>query len=248
VLDVFGCTVYDPYERALYLSAYPYIRCAGSDPYFPAMAALAAVAAVAFVAGLPLAVFAMLYRARHRLADSEVATRLGFAFSIYRPGAYMWEVTVTLRRLLLALIVAAVPFTAPLLTVIFVVVILQTAAILTHAFMPFKTRMENALELGAIYVLLLSFVGAFAASVNNASWFLYLIVVLHVAVVGLFALAISVLLAGAWFGQPAWMRVLLNPPAPRSFRDPVEDGESAKQSGLQEMLLSHSDKPEETGQ
>eukprot|EP00698_Gefionella_okellyi_P002556 TRINITY_DN12397_c0_g1_i1.p2 TRINITY_DN12397_c0_g1~~TRINITY_DN12397_c0_g1_i1.p2 ORF type:complete len:156 (-),score=29.31 TRINITY_DN12397_c0_g1_i1:49-516(-) len=78
----------------------------------------------------------------------------------------MWEAVLTLRRLLLAMLIAVIPFTAIPLTVMLIVFVLLLSVLIQHSAMPFNSRLENRLELLSLYVLLGSYVAAFTAQAS----------------------------------------------------------------------------------
>ena len=72
-------------------------------------AIFALVVGVVYIAGLPLVVFVMLFRRRHKLygdaSDPFVATtpaNFGFLYLSYGPNAWFWEVEELVRKLLLS--------------------------------------------------------------------------------------------------------------------------------------------------
>ena len=76
---------------------------------------------VVYIIGLPLTVFVILFRRRHKLfgdpADPFVATArstYGFLYEAYGPSAWWWEVEELVRKLLLSAVVVLVESGSPL--------------------------------------------------------------------------------------------------------------------------------------
>ena len=76
---------------------------------------------ILYVVGLPLGVFVVLYRRRHKLfgsaSDPFVATtksKYGFLYEVYGPDAWWWEVEELVRKLLLSAVVVLIEPGSPL--------------------------------------------------------------------------------------------------------------------------------------
>ena len=84
--------------------------------------ALYAVAVgVVYVAGLPITVFALLFRRRRTLfgdandaAVSSTRSTYGFLYEVYGPSAWWWEVEELIRKLLLSAVVVLIEPGSPL--------------------------------------------------------------------------------------------------------------------------------------
>lgn len=162
MLDLFGCTVYDTGENQTYLNLYPYLACDVAQEYGRALP-LVLVGVLLWVIGIPVLQFVLLSRYRTQLDDPQIAAMIGFVYQSYRTPSYWWEAVNVVRRVILAALLAIVPFTRPEVAVLLVLGVLQLCIILQHAFHPFHTKLENRLELASLYVLLISFVGAYVA-------------------------------------------------------------------------------------
>ena len=60
-------------------------------------------------AGLPLAIFYILFTHRHRLKDPKVVESWGFLYETFGTRAYLWEVEELMRKLWLTAIVVLMP-------------------------------------------------------------------------------------------------------------------------------------------
>ena len=81
----------------------------------------ALIVGIVYIAGLPIAVFATLFRRRHKLFgdpnDPFVASTMssyGFLYTIYGPNAWWWEVEELVRKLLLSAVVVLISPGSPL--------------------------------------------------------------------------------------------------------------------------------------
>jgi hypothetical protein len=162
VLDLFGCTVYDSGTGKFYLNILPFIACEATQP-FTVMIGLGAAGFVLYVVGIPALVMTLLVRNRGMLEDPRMATALGFLYASYQPRCFYWETVNITRRAVLALVLAFVPFNSPQVSVLVVLAVLQICIVLQQTYAPFVTKLENRLELASLYVLLISFIGAFVA-------------------------------------------------------------------------------------
>jgi hypothetical protein len=187
-LSGISCTLSDDH-----LNMYPWVQCSGSDPVFSVVAAISGVCLVMYTVGFPLVSAILLIRRRDQLDDSDVQRQLGFLFGGYRRGAYYWEFVVILRRLILALALTLVPFTADQIAVVVILVTLVSSVALQHTMSPFATVLENRLELVSLYGLLFSFLGIYVAenSVGTNVPMLWLTVMV-VVIVAVTAVAVLV--------------------------------------------------------
>jgi len=204
MLSVFGCTLHDDGDGQTYLNAYPWIACSttsttASSP-FSALLAIGLIGLFVYVIGIPLTSAVLLYRSRHELDSQQTIARYGFLYACYREGTQYWEAVFSLRRLLLSVVLVSVPFSSPQTAVLLVFAILQVAIVLQHVFAPFKTRLENILELCSLYVLMGSFLAAYVARESSLTdnydptALLYFVMILNI----LFALLLAIVVLAVY--------------------------------------------------
>ncbi|RYE99029.1 MAG: hypothetical protein EOO41_01640, partial [Methanobacteriota archaeon] len=122
-------------------------------PRHVAVVISAACALVLFGVGIPILIVTLLHRRRHKLDKEDVASRFGFLYTGYdvQRGMYWWEALVLMRKAAIVLLGSVISdsylstFTAILVTFI--------AFCLHTAFQPYRTRLFNLLEGGALVAL-----------------------------------------------------------------------------------------------
>ena len=118
--------------------------------------------ALLYIVGIPLQVFAQLYRYRGKLEDQSVKVRFMFLFHNYRPGLYWYECVNMLRKI--GLVTALVLLQEDLGTQVFALSVLSMTYLTLHAYIkPYTSQTLNELETGALFVtaLTLSMCGFF---------------------------------------------------------------------------------------
>eukprot|EP00698_Gefionella_okellyi_P013517 TRINITY_DN3707_c0_g1_i1.p1 TRINITY_DN3707_c0_g1~~TRINITY_DN3707_c0_g1_i1.p1 ORF type:complete len:716 (+),score=169.37 TRINITY_DN3707_c0_g1_i1:918-3065(+) len=187
VMTVFGCTA-PSFEGVLYVNRQPWIACIPSQAPYNVMLAMAVVGMLLYVVGIPVLIVLMLVKTKRDHGHESIKAMLGFVSGCYGPKYFWWEGLILVRRVLLALSVVVMPFEDPSLVALAVMVVLQVAILLQHLATPYRTRIENRLELASLYVLYVSFITAFVmrAGVDNNvlhtyNWLLDVIIALNVA-------------------------------------------------------------------
>ena len=222
LLDMFGCTVADSNQMA-YLNLYPWLACDWSSGTYRLLFSLSVLFTAVYVVGTPVLCLGLVYKNRRDLEEPNVATMLGFIYQSYRSECYYWELINVLRRVLLAALLAVVPFTHPEYSVLLVLAALQLSLILQHAYAPFHSKLENRLELASLYVLLISFVGAYVAQQGgltgsfDPTGLLYAMIIINAFTIGLVLLVGSVFVVMA-MGK-AVARHYINAPAVKRLGD-----------------------------
>ena len=111
--------------------------------------------ALLYIVGIPLQVFAQLYRHRGNLEDQSVKVRFMFLFHNYRPGLYWYECINMLRKI--GLVTALVLLQESLGTQVFALSVLSMTYLTLHAYIkPYTSQTLNELETGALFVTALT--------------------------------------------------------------------------------------------
>ena len=225
MLSAFGCTLHDDGDGQTYLNVHPWVACSRSSlssslgyPY-SAMLAIGLIGFFAYVFGIPVMSAMLLYRSRHDLGSAQAIVRYGYLYACYRQETRFWEAIFTLRRLLLSVVLVAVPFSSPQTAVLLVFAILQVAIVLQHVFAPFKTRLENVLELCSLYVLLGSFLAAYAARESSLTdnydptGLLYVVLIVNIIFALILAFIALAVYAAFAMSKLSLLRKYVNVPA-----------------------------------
>jgi hypothetical protein len=108
-----------------------------------------------YIVGIPLQVFAQLYRYRGNLEDQSVKVRFMFLFHNYRQGLYWYECINMLRKI--GLVAALVLLQEDLGTQVFALSVLSMTYLTLHAYIkPYTSQTLNELETGALFVTALT--------------------------------------------------------------------------------------------
>ena len=108
-----------------------------------------------YIVGIPLQVFAQLYRYRGNLEDRSVKVRFMFLFHNYREGLYWYECINMLRKI--GLVTALVLLQEDLGTQVFALSVLSMTYLTLHAYIkPYTSQTLNELETGALFVTALT--------------------------------------------------------------------------------------------
>eukprot|EP00026_Physarum_polycephalum_P011298 Phypoly_transcript_11506.p1 GENE.Phypoly_transcript_11506~~Phypoly_transcript_11506.p1 ORF type:complete len:355 (+),score=36.67 Phypoly_transcript_11506:88-1152(+) len=147
ILQMFGCTSEDKLTNTHYLIAYPWIAC--THRHWDKYLVFAVFGFLFEVIGLPLFLWT-----RMRMRDREEIKQVYASFyNVYTPKRYYWEFVVIARRFGLAVIVAIVPYTSPLMLVGFVLLVLAYMMLQTRA-NPYVRPIDNILDFVSHFVLL----------------------------------------------------------------------------------------------
>ncbi len=140
VLEVFACTKQN--DGTLTLDAKPSIRCY-EDTEHTDVVGMASIFIFLYVIGIPVTIFACLFRYRHRL--STVRKSLGFLFQRYEEQYYFWEVVILIRKLALVC-VSLFLISDPLQGAIFSLGVLLLSLVFQSAAAPFLFEHNDVLE------------------------------------------------------------------------------------------------------
>jgi hypothetical protein len=163
----FGCTV--QLGDAWMMSQLPYIPCDLRDARYVVLFGAGLAGVLVYGAGIPAVLGGLLYRRRGKLTRPTTERMLGFAFQTYRPSVFWWELVFVARRVLIAVILAVVPFTNGALIVLCVLVALAVFLVVQVRVRPFVRTLENTFMTMVDTVLFFSFLGAYVFSQTAAS-------------------------------------------------------------------------------
>lgn len=155
LLGVFSCTLADG-GRA-YLNAYPWVQCRPLERDYAGVLGVAGVFLLLYVLGIPALLFVPLWRRRRTLGEPAVQQSLGHLYGCYVAKFWYWEALVLARRLLVAGLVALLPFDRPAQIELALFGVLLFFLLLQVFFQPFASRLENALECASLFSILFSF-------------------------------------------------------------------------------------------
>eukprot|EP00698_Gefionella_okellyi_P015344 TRINITY_DN4330_c0_g1_i1.p1 TRINITY_DN4330_c0_g1~~TRINITY_DN4330_c0_g1_i1.p1 ORF type:complete len:287 (-),score=53.09 TRINITY_DN4330_c0_g1_i1:113-973(-) len=195
MFDAFGCTNIGP-DGTIYLNAHPEVICNASLYPYNTILALS-ILAIVYTLALPSVILYILRHARDTLTTKVFGIQL---IVCYREKCYWWDAVLITERLMLTMLLSVIPFTTVRLTVISVTMLLLLCLVLQYHLRPFRSALENNVMLIVLYVLLLSFIGAYVATTGNVAGFKssgpaisYCVIVLNVVTTfGLIALLILV--------------------------------------------------------
>jgi Leucine-rich repeat (LRR) protein len=153
VLSALVCTR-DSGDGLEYLVAVPYYRCSDS------LRAMSVMLSIVYVVGAPLAASVLLLRSRAAKEDPQSSSRRRYVYSmlfgVYAPSCFMWELVITVRRVLFVSAFAMVESRSSLQTLL-VIVVLGGSLLLQGIYQPLRTRVEHAAELLSLVVLLINY-------------------------------------------------------------------------------------------
>lgn len=197
VFDLLGCSVQGgPSEAPYFLTAFPWVACDPTSGPYPALLAMAIIALLVYVIGIPLMIAVLLHKYYRELENDLVVTMIGFLYACYRPRVWWWKFVILLRRVSLSILIGTIPFTSPNVAVWAVLVILQIAIFLQHALLPYRTKLENWMELCSLYILTISFLGAYVQSQSpksDASYWILIALMVMLILFGVVLLAFTVI-------------------------------------------------------
>lgn len=149
MMQVINC---DPYG---YIQNYPYIPCApplGSPG--SAIFVLAIIFLILFTIGLPVLFGFLLWRYRLSLADHATVKLLGFLYEAFRFPTYLWGIVSFFRNFIFLCLINFIP--SPSLTYLVVITLFLIVVLLLQIWLhPFRTTLENWVEVISISALLL---------------------------------------------------------------------------------------------
>eukprot|EP00002_Diphylleia_rotans_P027181 TRINITY_DN543_c0_g1_i7.p1 TRINITY_DN543_c0_g1~~TRINITY_DN543_c0_g1_i7.p1 ORF type:complete len:781 (+),score=146.45 TRINITY_DN543_c0_g1_i7:266-2608(+) len=176
---VFGCTVYDEGGDSWYLNVAPWIECDPMSAEMERMMKMAVPVFLLYVIGLPLG---LLYALKKRNAEDESDTqRIGFLYMAYKEDCWFWELLIMLRRLLFSFATSVLPYTHPGISFFVLLMVIQASIWLQHKKQPYKSDLDNKMEMLSLYVIFVSFVVALLANMfGSDAWMFGFIVVLNV--------------------------------------------------------------------
>eukprot|EP00698_Gefionella_okellyi_P011791 TRINITY_DN3131_c0_g1_i1.p1 TRINITY_DN3131_c0_g1~~TRINITY_DN3131_c0_g1_i1.p1 ORF type:complete len:1113 (-),score=238.62 TRINITY_DN3131_c0_g1_i1:40-3378(-) len=213
MLNAVSCTLSDAADPSHnYLNAYPWIPCDAHSSAYAGVLGIGIVGLIVYVVGVPVLMLALLMRARHSLEHEAQKRQLGFVFGTYRPALYFWEAVLLLRRLVLAIALSMVPFTASQFAVIMIAVVLLLSILLQHSLQPFASTLDNRLEQLALYTLMITFLGVYVAqaSANTPSpmtWLPVGLIILNLVTVVLIGVCVLLVLLASLMRHPLVQRV-----------------------------------------
>lgn len=159
VLSVFQCRR-DPFEGESYMIHAPWIACSLEGEWLW-LIVLSLVGATLYVLGTPLLFALLLYRSRDRLRQGTPSRgdthRIGFLFAYFTPRCYWYELISLGRRLCIAATLSLVSPSDPLQQFLFVTVLCSFLT-LHYLLQPYRTTLENKLEVVSTCVVLLVYI------------------------------------------------------------------------------------------
>jgi len=174
-LSSIGCTDWreggDPYLNLL-----PWIRCDANwrrDVLPPALLSL-----IFWIVIFPSVTTLLLMRFRSQLLQTHENktthpnlaswTVVGQMVAPYRPGMWLWEQVVLLRRIALLVVVAVVPaYSVSLPLLLFTLI--QLSTLLQHSAMPWTSVWDSRAELASLYLLLINYITALVMHESSSS-------------------------------------------------------------------------------
>eukprot|EP00698_Gefionella_okellyi_P023553 TRINITY_DN8082_c0_g4_i1.p1 TRINITY_DN8082_c0_g4~~TRINITY_DN8082_c0_g4_i1.p1 ORF type:complete len:630 (-),score=118.58 TRINITY_DN8082_c0_g4_i1:8-1897(-) len=216
VLSAFSCTLTDAADsQHMYLNAFPWIACdASSGSVYQGLLAAGVLGCLIYMAGVPAMALVLLARARRGdLQSDDNMRRLGFIYGCYRPTVFYWEAVLLLRRMVLALTLTVMPFTAPEISVVFIMFVLLFSIAAQHSLQPFASALENRLEQLVLYVLTVTFLGVYVSQTSAdtpspLTWLPVVLVVLNVFAALFLGFCVVLVWLANVVNRPAIVRLL----------------------------------------
>eukprot|EP01087_Luapelamoeba_hula_P003590 TRINITY_DN1338_c0_g1_i6.p1 TRINITY_DN1338_c0_g1~~TRINITY_DN1338_c0_g1_i6.p1 ORF type:complete len:1418 (-),score=229.95 TRINITY_DN1338_c0_g1_i6:3-4058(-) len=157
-LRVFNCVADPLLNGSRYMQTLPWVQCYTATGAWPKMASMAVVMLVVYIAGIPVLFGWLLWRYRKRTQLPHVRGMLHILYYSYRPQRYWFELFIIARRLTLAVLISVVERDSIYRPAALTTVLLLCIAVQCWIW-PFTRRRDNILEVVALGVITLTFVG-----------------------------------------------------------------------------------------
>eukprot|EP00002_Diphylleia_rotans_P002718 TRINITY_DN11731_c0_g1_i11.p1 TRINITY_DN11731_c0_g1~~TRINITY_DN11731_c0_g1_i11.p1 ORF type:complete len:1041 (+),score=158.69 TRINITY_DN11731_c0_g1_i11:112-3234(+) len=190
VFSVFGCTLYDEGTDSWYLNMSPWIACSPASDEYRVMIGVTVPVFVLFVAAFPYFVWKIMRDIRISNYSPLHDFRYGFLYLPFKTETQYWELVILARRIAFSFVVTVIPYTSHETLFLMIVIIIQGSIWLQQRFQPYRSKVDNTLEIWSLYIIFVSFflallasyqpdriwLGGFIISINIIAFLIFLLV------------------------------------------------------------------------